>query len=105
MFDDEGTLGLSHDEDASRLSIATFTSRFTINKTKVTGELTWNRTDAPPLQISCDALTLRIEGRVRYTVTQPFVDSGIADIRISGSRRSITNPYYGNVSLIFLPPR
>jgi hypothetical protein len=105
MFDDQGSITLAFDEDASRLSIQAFATRFTINKVKVSGEFVWKPTDATPLNISCDPLTLRIDGRVGYTVTAPFVEDGLAQIQISGSRRGITSPYFGSIAVTFLPPR
>lgn len=105
MFDDQGSMTLTFDQDASRLSIHAFATTFTINKSSVRGEFVWERVDAKPLHINCDPLTLRIDGHVRYRVTQPFVESGVAEIRISGARRVITSPYFGNIAVTFLPAR
>lgn len=105
MFDDQGSMTLAFDQDASRLSIQALATQFTINRSKVSGELAWERVDARPLHIDCDPLTLRIDGHVRYRVMQPFVENGLAEIRISGARRVITTPYFGNIAVTFLPAR
>jgi hypothetical protein len=103
MFDDQGFITLAFDEDALRLSIQALTTRFTINKFKISGEFVWQPADATPLHVSCDPLTLRLDGHVRYRVTKPFVENGLAQIRISGSRRVITSPYFGSIAVTFLP--
>lgn len=105
LFNDKGTLTLAFDRNTSNVAVDTLASEFEINRAEAVGHILWDRTAEKPLQITCDDLTIRIEGRVRYTVTRPFMESGFADVSITGSRRGIDRPYFGKVTTTFLPAR
>jgi hypothetical protein len=104
-FDDEGSMTLVFHRDASRLTLQAMSTTFTINASQVHGEFVSTAQDATRLQITCDPLTLRIDGRVTYKLTKPVAEEGLAEIRVVGSRRSILGPYYGNITVTFAPRR
>ena len=105
VHDEQGSISLRLDDSSGALTIAAFRSAFQINTTAATGEMTWEAGSTRPLRISCDPLSLRIGGEVRYRVTDPFVEDGIDTIEIAGSRRTITAPYFGHTVITFAKKR
>ena len=104
LHDQQGSFRLTFDEAAGAIAVAAFTSTFAINKT-VSGEMVWEVGARQPLHLSCDPLSLRIEGKIRYRVTQPFVEVGTATIEILGTRQVITEPYFGHSLTTFAAPQ
>src|SRR5262245_56914093 len=101
LFNGKGTLTLAFDKETSVVSVAKLVSEFEVNRAEAVGQMLWDQTDAKPLEVTCDDLSLRIEGRVRYVVTRPFEERGFAEVRITASRRGITGPYFGKVTTTF----
>jgi hypothetical protein len=66
--------------------------------------MTWEPEDGTLLALSCDPLSLRIEGEVRYRVAEPFVESGTARVQIRGTRERIAEPYFGHFATTFSVP-
>jgi hypothetical protein len=104
-FDEEGSIRLLLDRGSSRVSIQVFSSAFTINTSQVRGRLWQDVNSVMPLHVTCDPLTLRIDGHVAYAVTTPFTEEGFAELRILASRRGITGPYYGSITVAFSAAR
>ena len=82
-FDARGTLDLAPGETGGALRGLAASLDF--NQQRGLGTIGWDSQD-PPLRLTCDPLSLRIEGRVRYSLTAPFADTGWADLAASGSR-------------------
>ncbi len=57
----------------------------------------------PSMRITCDPISLRVEGRLRYTIADPFTAHGIVDMRAYGSRDAVTQPYFVRTVMSFAP--
>ena len=100
IFDARGTIDLALGRETQAPSVAAMSAQLDFNQRQVTGALAWDRAD-PPLRITCDPLSLRVEGRLRYTITDPFTAHGIVDMRAYGSRDAVTQPYFGRTVMSF----
>ncbi len=101
IYNEQGTLTLGVGEAAGTARVTALTSTFRINDTTAQGTVTLAVAPVPPLQVSCDALTLRVDGTVRYEVLAPFAERGTLHLDITGTRRAVTYPYFGQVVLTF----
>jgi hypothetical protein len=103
VYNERGSLRVTYNEGANVRSIAAYTSHFDINARSVTGEIMWDREHLKPLALSCDPLSLRIEGTVRYKLASPSTEAGTAVVQILGSRNVVTEPYFGKSVVSFTP--
>jgi hypothetical protein len=101
IFDARGSMEIEIPAEAGSPSIRAFTADLDINQRRILGSLRWNDRD-PPLRLSCDPLSLRIEGAVRHTLDG--TGSGTLDLHAYGSRNAVTMPYYGRATLTFRQP-
>lgn len=104
VYDGQGSFTLAKDDTSGRVMVSAFSGPFEVNKGQATGTLTMESTEKGRLDLSCDALALRISGRLRYELVTPVTESGIASIEVSASRRAVTSPYFGTVRLAFSTP-
>ncbi len=102
IFDARGTFDLGLSAETQAPSIAAMSAELDFNQMQVTGALVWDRAD-PPLILTCDPLSLRVEGRLRYTITDPFKAHGVVEMRAYGSRDAVTQPYFGRTVMSFAP--
>ena len=99
-FDIHGSMDIAIATVGVGVTVHAFTAVLDFNQQQSLGALQWNPAD-PPLRLACDALSLRLEGTVRYTVGN--VESGSAEIEAYGSRSAVTMPYYGRTTMRFTP--
>ena len=85
IFDARGTIDLALGDNSRGPSVVAMSAQLDFNQKKVPGSLVWDPAD-PPLGITCDPLSMRIEGRLRYTITDPF------DLRDDGLESGIAPP-------------
>lgn len=102
IFDARGTIDLAVGGGTQAPSITAMSAQLDFNQKRVTGSLAWDPAD-PPLGITCDPLSMRVEGRLRYTITDPFEAHGAVDMRAYGSRDAVTQPYFGRTVMSFAP--
>ena len=98
IFDLSGPLELT--STGSAAGIGGLTGRLSLNQGRVTGRLRWTEPDPPP-SVSCDPLSFRLDGQIRYTVDDPFTDAGTVEVHAYGSRSAVTMPYFGRTTLTF----
>lgn len=103
-YDERGTLRLGINARTG-LVTAQVTATFSINGTQARGVLEPRPEPETPLQVSCDPLTLRIDGTLAYRLDHPTRESGLVRVAYSASREVITNPYFGRMELRFEPMR
>ncbi|MEQ1897654.1 MAG: hypothetical protein ABL971_09760 [Vicinamibacterales bacterium] len=102
IFDARGTIDLALGDNSRGPSVVAMSAQLDFNQKKVPGSLVWDPAD-PPLGITCDPLSMRIEGRLRYTITDPFEAQGAVDMLAYGSRDAVTQPYFGRTVMSFVP--
>ena len=102
IFDARGTIDLALGGDTQGPSIVAMSAQLDFNQKKIPGSFVWDPAD-PPLRITCDPLSMRIEGRLRYTITDPFEARGAVDMLAYGSRDAVTQPYFGRTVMSFVP--
>lgn len=102
VFDARGTFGVALGGGGAAPSIRAFSAQLAFNQQKASGSLTWDPADAP-LSLTCDPLSLRVEGRLRYTIAAPFEATGAADVQAYGSRSAVTQPYFGRIVIHLVP--
>jgi hypothetical protein len=102
VFDARGTMDISTTASDTDLGIRALSATLDFNRHTVTGSLRWEPTDEP-LHLTCDPLTIRIEGRLRYTIGEPFAVSDTLELQAYGSRNTVTQPYFGRIVLVFVP--
>lgn len=98
IFDLRGTLGLTRPEGGAALD--TLDARLDVNQGRLAGTLRRDPRETPPA-LSCDPLSFRLDGQVRYAVREPFTEEGVVDVHAYGSRSTVTAPYFGRVTLTF----
>lgn len=101
LFDLKGTLELALHPMGTGAVLRAFSAGLDINQRQVTGSLQWDERDGP-LALSCDPLSLRIDGTARYTLEDGR--AGLLDLQVYASRSAVTMPYYGRATLTFRPP-
>lgn len=100
LFDFRGSMDIDVDARRTGVTVRAFTAALDFNQHRIPGTLRWDAAD-PPMRLVCDALSLRLEGTVRYTVGA--TEQGLAEIEAYGSRSAVTMPYYGRTTLRFIP--
>ncbi len=100
IFDLRGSMDLAAAPGTAGTAIHAFVAALDFNQQRILGTLRWDPAD-PPLRLVCDALSLRLEGTLRYAVGS--TDSGTADIEAYGSRSAVTMPYFGRTTLHLIP--
>jgi len=100
IFDLTGTLELALQPTGTGAVVRAFSAGLDINQRQVTGSVQWNERDGP-LSLSCDPLSLRIDGTARYTLEGGR--TGLLDLQVHASRGAVTMPYYGRATLTFRP--
>ena len=102
LFDARGTIDLALGAGNQAPSVRAMSAQLDFNQKQVTGSLAWDRAD-PSLLITCDPLSMRVEGRLRYTIADPFEAHGAVDMLAYGSRDAVTQPYFGRTVMSFAP--
>ncbi len=98
-FDARGSLRIDGTGEAG-VTLRTFDAELDLNQRQALGTLRWDARD-PAWQVSCDPLTLRMDGQLRYALTEPFADAGTVTFAATASRRSVAGPYFGRATLTF----
>jgi len=100
IFDMRGTMAVETGAAAGAPTIRAFTADLDVNQRRVLGSLRWDRKD-PALRLSCDPLSLRMDGTLRYAIDG--VGTGSLEIQAYGSRSAVTMPYFGRATMTFTP--
>lgn len=100
IFDMRGTMEIDTGAAAGAPTIRTLTAELDINQHRVFGSARWDARD-PALRISCDPLSLRIEGTLRYTIDG--AGTGSLEWQAHGSRSAVTMPYFGRTTMTLTP--
>ena len=101
IFDVRGTIDLAVGGETQGPSIVALAAQLDFNQKAISGSLAWDPAD-PPLRITCDPLSMRIEGRLRYTLSDPWEAGGAVEMRAYASREAVTQPYFGRTVMSFL---